>query len=100
MVCLYHRSTMKWTQPEVTVVYIVRTESDAPPLDVMRRLFPQAAVVSMKVRFADQQPLAAGAVSSPSTNIGLTMKMLAVDGDSDVIKLARLFQIDTYDASC
>jgi len=60
----------------------------------MRRQFLQAVVDNMKVRFPDQQLLAAGAVLSPSTWPS-NEDELAVYGDSDVIQLARLLQVDT-----
>ena len=59
--------------------------------------FLQAVVDNMKVHFPDQQFLAAGAVLSPSTWPS-DEDQLAVYGDSDVIKLARLLQVDTVQA--
>jgi len=42
--------------------HVSRTKADAMSFDVMRRQFFQAVVDNMKVRFPDQQLLAAGAV--------------------------------------
>jgi len=61
----------------------------------MRRQFLQAVVDNMEVRFPDQQLLAAdGAVLSLFT-WPTNEDQLAVYGGSDVIKLARLVQVDT-----
>ena len=79
--------------------HVSRTKADATSFDVMRRQFLQAVVDNMKVRFPDQQLLAAGAVLSPSTWPS-DEDQLAVYGDSDVIKLARLLQVDTLQATC
>jgi hypothetical protein len=73
---------------------VSRTKADATSFDVMRRQFLQAVVDNMKVRFPDQQLLAAGAVLSPSTWPS-DEDQLAV---YDVIKLARLLQVDTVQA--
>lgn len=78
--------------------HVSRTKA-ATSFDVMRRQFLQAVVDNMKVRFPDQQLLAAGAVLSPSTWPS-DEDQLAVYGDSDVIKLARLLQVDTVQATC
>ena len=77
--------------------HVSRTKGDATSFDVMRRQFLQAVVDNLKVRFPDQQLLAAGAVLSPSTWPS-DEDQLAVYGDSDVIKLARLLQVDTVQA--
>jgi hypothetical protein len=76
---------------------VSRTNADAKTFDVMRRQFLQAVVDNMKVRFPDQLLLGAGAVLSPSSWPS-NEDELAVYGDSEVIKLARLLQVDTVKA--
>jgi len=51
----------------------------------------------MKERFLDRQLLSAGAVSSPSSWPS-DEDQLTGNGDSDVIKLARILQFDTVQA--
>jgi len=85
-------------QPEVTVVSMCHdsrsfdsTRRHSPSFDVTRRQFLDVVVDNMKGCFPDQQLLA---VLSPST-WPTDEDELAVYGDSDVIKLARLLQVDT-----
>jgi len=124
MVCLNRRSTLN-NEVDATGSYwgfrVSRTKSDATSLDAVRRQFPQAVVDNMKVRFPDQQILAADAGLSPS-NWPSNEEELSVYGwlvgcgwlvgwlvgclvgwafnNTDVIKLARLglLQVDTVQA--
>ncbi len=67
---------------------VSRTNADAKTFDVMRR-----SLTTWSVRFPDQLLLGA-AVLSPSSWPS-NEDELAVYGDSEVIKLARLLQVDT-----
>jgi len=79
--------------------YVSGTKADATSFDVMRRQFLQVIVDNIKVRFPDQQLLTEGAILSPSTWPSNEDHQLVVDGDSDVIKLAWLLQVDTAQAA-
>jgi hypothetical protein len=74
-------------------IQITRTASDTTTFDGIRRQFLQAVIDNLHARFPDQQLLEAGAVLSPSS-WPEDEDLLAVYGDAEVIKLARLCRLD------
>jgi len=73
---------------------VSRTKADATSFDVMKRQFLQADVDNMKVRFPDQQLLAAGVVLSPFTWPS-DEDQLVVYGDTvQAVDQFRIFKIN------
>jgi len=75
-------------------VGLSRTKADGTSFDVMRCQFLQAVDDNTKVRFPDQQLSCSWCSFEPVRLAYSDENQLAVYGESDVITLARLLQVD------